>query len=211
MANTSRINGFRPVQYKNGSPYTGKARMYVHAAGDGTALHIGDLVIQGASSQDGLQAVTRATDGTAGGLVGAVVGIDWVHPGGTTLQGGGTYNLNLSQVYIPVSTLAYVWVADDPAIVFEAEFDSAGDMPDQTDVGLNYDFLVTAGNTTTGASGMTIDASSEVTTAATPLKLVGLARRPDNDITDAATYQRGLVTINMHVFGAGGDAGTAGV
>lgn len=207
MANTSRINGFRPVRYLSGAPWNGKARMYVHAAGDNTTLHVGDIVIQGASSTKGFQAVTRATDGTAGGIVGVVVGIDLVNPNVTSLQGT---SLDLGEKYVAASTERFVWVADDPGLIFEAEFELGGTEPTQSDVGLNYDFSTTAGNTTTGASGMTIDTTvAGATTAATPLKLVGLVRRPDNDIVDSTSYQKGLVTINMHVFNDG--TGHAGV
>ena len=210
MANTSRINGFRPVRYLGGAPWNGQANLYVHSADDATALHVGDLVIQGANSTKGYQAVTRATSGTAGALIGVVTGIEPPIGNHSTALAGTA--LDLGEVYIAASAERFVWVADDPKIIFEAEFDAAGDMPDHTDVGLNYDFLTTAGNTTTGASGMTIDSSSEVTTAATPLKLVGLVRRPDNDITDAddPLYQRGLVIINMHIFN-GNDEGAVGV
>lgn len=205
MANTSRINGFKPVRYFSGAPWNGQARMYVHAAGDNTVLHVGDIVIQGASSTKGYQAVTRATDGTAGGIVGVVVGIDLVHGRGTSLQGTA---LDLGQTYVLASTERFVWVVDDPMVIFEAEFELGGTEPTQADVGLLYDFSTTAGNTTTGASGMTIDTTAAgATTAATPLKLVGLALRPDNDIVDSTSYQRGLVTINMHVFNDGSVAG----
>ena len=210
-----RINGFKPVRYLNGAPWTGKARMYVHSASDATALHIGDFVIQEANSQDGFGSVTRSTSGSSTILVGAVVGIDWVHPGGASLQGT---NLPLESVYVPASTLAYVWVADDPNIIFEGEFDALGDQPNQTDVGLNYEFLLTAGNTTTGASGMTIDSSTEATTATLPLKLLGLARKAGIDIVDDATdanslYKRGWVMINTHAYGrvVAASAGVLGV
>lgn len=212
MANTDKVNGFRPVRYLNGAPWNGQARKYVIPAGDGTDTAVGDIVEAGGAGEDGYQSVVRMANGaTSTALVGVVVGIDPVDKGGTSLAGGGTNDINLSNLYRAGSTKAYVWVVDDPNVVFEAQFDDAGDQPDHTDVGLNYDVVLGTTDTATGASGMEIDSSSEVTTAATPLKLIGLVRRPDNDITDAddPNYQRGEVIFNLHVYKSG--AGTAGV
>lgn len=210
MANVDKVNGFRPVRYLSGAPWTGKARKYIIPASDAVATAVGDIVEAAAASADGLMAVTRMANGaTSTALVGVVVGIDPVDTGGTSLAGGGSNDLNLSNLYRAASTKAYVWVADDPNLIFEGQFDDVGDQPDQTDVGNNYDVVLGSTNTTTGASGMEADSSSEVTLAATPLKLVGLVNRPDNDITDAATYQRGEFILNLHIYKS--NAGTAGV
>lgn len=212
MANTSRITGFRPVSYLNGTPWNGQARTYVIPAGNGTATSIGDVVIPDTAATDGYPACARMTNGATEVPVGVVVGIYPISPVVTSLAGGGSNDVNLSNLYRSASTKTFVWVADDPNIIFEAEFDSAGDQPNHEDVGANYDIVLGSGtDTTTGASSMTIDASSEVTTAATPLRLVGLVQRPDNDITDAddPLYQRGLVIFNLHAFKS--DAGTAGL
>ena len=45
MANANRPSGFTPVQYLNGAPWNGQARLYSIAATYGTALYIGDPVI----------------------------------------------------------------------------------------------------------------------------------------------------------------------
>lgn len=42
MANTSRIRGFAPVKHVTGAAYTGQGNLYAVAAGDATALFIGD-------------------------------------------------------------------------------------------------------------------------------------------------------------------------
>ena len=54
---------------------------------------------------------------------------------------------------------------------------------------------------------MEIDTSSGVTTAGTPLKVIGLVERADNDVSSANA--RWLVMLNMHAYK--NDSGTAGI
>ena len=74
-------------------------------------------------------------------------------------------------------------------------------------IGENADVVIGSGSTTTGASGMEIDTSSGVTTAGTPLKVIGLVEREDNDVSSANA--RWLVMLNMHAYK--NDSGTAGI
>ena len=46
MANPDRPSGFTPVQYLNGAPWNGQARIYSIIAAYTTALYIGDPAIQ---------------------------------------------------------------------------------------------------------------------------------------------------------------------
>lgn len=207
MANEDRPNGFRPVAYLGGAPWNGKARKYVIPSGDSTAVFLGDLVkLSGTDAEDGFVAVTRAT--AAGAVIGAVVAVDPVRTDRTTLQGGGTFDLNLSQMYRPASTKMYVWVADEPDLVFEAQEDGIGGGLTAAQMGLNIDFVAGAGSTTTGTSGMVVDSSTANTTATLPLKLLGLAQRPGNAF-ETTGLAKVLVKINNHQLGA--HTGTAGV
>ena len=211
MANTSRINGFRPVRYLNGAPWNGQARMYVHGSGDNTALNVGDIVIQHTTGVNGIQAVTRATSATASNIVGVVLGIDIVSP--VTVSGTTTYslqgaNLDLSEKYVAASTERYVWVCDDPMVIFEAEFENTGTPPVAADVGLNYEINIGSASTTTGVSGMSCDLSSAgATTNTLPLKFIGFSRRPDNEA--GAASARGLFLLNTHVYNS--NTGAAGI
>ena len=79
MANTSKINGFRPVKHVTGAPYNGQANIYGVASGDSTALFVGDVVKLAADGNAaGIQYVTAHAAGTAGTgqpALGVVVGI----------------------------------------------------------------------------------------------------------------------------------------
>ena len=199
MANVNRVNGFRPVRYLNGAPYNGQFRKYVVAAADGTALFVGDLVkLSTTGDNEGYTTVVQAAAGDA--CIGVVVGFE-VDPTA----------LNTPQ-YRAASTRRIVYVADDPNLIFEAQEDGDTDPLETADIGLNVNFVVAAGSTVTGASGMQIDSTTHNTTATLPLRLLGLAQRPDNENVLSAggqAYTRWEVKINNHQLGS--STGVAGV
>lgn len=197
MANTLRVNGFKPVKYMNGAPYNGQCTMYYTDAATGGNIFVGDLVkLAGTADANGVRGVAAAAASDA--CVGVVVGIV---PSMT--------NLDTPQ-YRVASTARYVLVADDPAIIFEAQEDGDTDPLELVDAGLNVNFIVAAGSTTTGASGMQIDSNTEGTSATLPLKLIAPAQRPDNELVAAGQANtRWLVKINNHQLAA--STGTAGV
>lgn len=197
MANIAKVNGFRPSQYLSGAKWNGQVRTYYVPAADATALFAGDLVKAGGSADaNGVQSVTQAT--AAAAVIGVVVGVlpDFS-------------NLN-AVPYRLASTARYVLVADDPALLFEAQEDGVGSALDMVDVGLNVDFVVGAGSTTTGQSGMQIDSSTVAATATLPLKLIRPVQRVDNELVAAGQANtRWMVKINNHQLAA--HTGTAGV
>lgn len=199
MANTNKVNGFRPVRYLNGAPWNGQANKYVIPAGNGTATFIGDLVKADATGDDaGYQTVIQAAASNA--VLGVIVGME-VTPG----------SLDTPQ-YRAASTRRVVWVADDPNLIFEAQEDGDTDPLETTDIGLNINVVVGAGSTVTGASGMQIDSDTAATTATLPLRLMGLVQRPDNENVLSAggqAYTRWEVKINNHQLGS--STGVAGV
>ena len=65
MANANRPSGFTPVQYLNGSTWSGQARLYSIAAAYATALYIGDPVISSG---------TADVNGVPGVVLGAATG-----------------------------------------------------------------------------------------------------------------------------------------
>jgi hypothetical protein len=199
MANTNKLNGFRPVRYLNGAPYNGAFRKYVVPASDGTALFVGDLVKADTAGDlaTGLSGVTRATAGAA--VIGCVVGFE-VSPG--TLD---------TPIYRSASTRRVVYVADDPNILFEAQEDGDTTPIAVASIGLNASLISTSGgDTVTGASGMQIDSSTAAATATLELKLMEAVSRPDNEVISAGqAYTRWIVKLNNHQLGS--HTGTAGV
>ena len=197
MANTVRTyGGLKPLEYMNGTPWNGKVREYLIPAAEGTATFIGDAVMPY----------------TAGGTAGTVVN-------GRDCEGMPTCNQaaagdiflgvvvgflpnqdNLMQKHRVASTNRIALVVDDPNVLFEIEEINSGTALTSTEVGLNALVSVGAGNTTTGLSGMVLDNGSEVTTAASPLRIIGLVKRPDNNYGLGAKW---IVAINDHSFRTG--------
>lgn len=161
--------GLRPVRYKSGAPYNGAANTYFVPASDGTALFVGDpVIIAGGGDADGVSTVTRAAAGAR--ITGVVVGFQPLTTAGVTELG-----------YRAASTACYVLVADDPALVFEAEEDAVGGALAAADIGLNVDVVAAAGSTVTKRSGYLLDSSTKATDAA-QLRIVGFSQRVNNVI-----------------------------
>jgi hypothetical protein len=189
MANTDAAFGLKPIRYRDGAPYNGAFKRYYIGTGDSNNLFIGDVVALSGSgdSATGTPGIVRATAGggsSAGdGPVGVVVGFE---------------NLtsdNLSRTYRPASTAMFVHVADSPNLVFIAQEDSDSSTLDQDDIGLNANIVIGTGSTTTGVSAVEIDSNTAATTATLDLRILGLHRRPGNEIGDNAIWE---VMLNNH-------------
>jgi len=203
MANTSKINGFRPVKHLNGSPYCGQSNIYFTPSTDGTAIYVGDVVkLAGSADSVGTPTVTLAAAGDA--VVGIVVGIvnTKVDPVTGKLSSG-SISLDTPQ-YRVASTNTYLLVADSSDVIFEVE--SSNGTPAATEVGLNINHAIGTPSATTGTSGATIDFGTDATTAALTFKILGFVNRPDNEIGASAKMH---VKINNHQFNGG--TGTLGV
>ena len=192
MANVDRPNGFRPVGHLSGGAFTGRVRKY-YSVNDN--LFLGDLVEKEAtgtaSGSGGYPGVDRMDTGTADILVGCVVGWE-INPD------------SLNAMHHAASATLAVYINDDPMTIYEGQCDGTLAV---TDIGLNADVTLGAGSTTTGASGMEIAASGAATTQATPLKIMGLVEREDNDVsTDNANW---LVMLNLHAYK--NEGGTTGI
>lgn len=202
MANANRPSGFTPVSYLNGAPWNGQARTYSIAASYGTALYIGDPVISsGTADANGVPGI--AIGATTGALRGVIIGLG-------TSEGGATFNpSNLNLTYRPASDPAvwYARVVDDPNVIFEIQEESNGTQLAATEVGLNQ--ISKSGTGNGYVSGWMIPSATGATpntTATLQLRLLGLARKPDNAF---GAYAKWLVQINVHELGHG--TGAAGV
>lgn len=214
MANTSRINGFRPVKHITGAPYNGQANMYAVSSSNGTAVFVGDLVKLAADGNTaaGMQFVVPATAGVAGtgaAAVGVVVGIVPAKMDPVTgAMTNGSITLDTPQ-YLAATTAGYVLVADSPDLLFHVEATTGGSSYSfaVADVAQNCNVFAGAGSTTTGTSAHSADLGDKGTTATLPLKVWGVDRKIDNEVTGNAT--KILVQINNHQFKGG--TGTAGL
>lgn len=189
MANTDSAFGLKPVAYRSGKPYNGAANKYYIPATDATAVYVGGLVkLAGSADANGIPTVTGNV--SAGNVVvGVVVGVDPVE---------GVSSINLDRTYRPASTAMYVWVADDPEVVFECQEDGDTTPIAAASVGLNATLInLTSGSTSTGRSSMEIDSTTVATTATLDVQILRLAQKPDNAI---GAYAKWLVKLNNHQF-----------
>lgn len=185
MANANAPSGFNPVRYVTNQPYNGAVNIYSVAAGDGTALMIGDPVKLAGTSQVIGEAtypdIVRAATGDV--ILGAVVAVLPV--------------TNKSTVYREASTQRLIAVADDPDLLFEIQDLSTGTPLAAADIGLNVDFVVAAGSTFTGKSGVTLNNATEATTNTLDCKLIGFVNRADNEVGASGKW---LVRLNRHQY-----------
>ena len=191
MANANRPSGFTPVQYLNGAPWNGQARIYAIAAAYATALYIGDPVIT-AGSADANGVPTIALAAATGGVRGVIVGLG-------TAEGLMANPANLDITYRPGAAQSKVWyamVADDPNIVFEVQETANGTALTAAEIGLNTISILSAGNGY--VSGWMIASTTDATAAVTAtlqVKLLGLSRKLNNTF---GAYAKHLVQFNVH-------------
>ena len=191
MANANKPSGLSPVQYLNGSPWNGQARLYSVAASYGSVLAIGDPVdMSGTADVNGVPGIVLATAGNTNPILGAVVGIGRYE--------GGIFNpSNLDQIYHPTSdpNTWFAMVTDDPHIIYEVQDIGTGTPLAAADVGLNVDLV--AGTYNGFVSGWQLNNAAKAVTATYQMRLLGLARRQDNAI---GQYGKWLCKINLHRF-----------
>lgn len=205
MSSVSRINGFRPVK-TNVGPYTGQANVYFVPSSDSSVIMVGDAVklLGDARAATGVPTVTRITAGTDI-PVGIVVGI--LFSGMGDAQNIPPVNDLNTPIYRRASTDRYLLVANDPNLVYEVQYEgtSVAAATITANVGLNGNFLTTAGSTVSGSSGMQLATAGLAVTATLPLKIVGFPNRPDNIPGD--TYFSYYVKLNSSLLGSLGTTG----
>lgn len=100
---------------------------------------------------------------------------------------------------------AKILVADHPDQQIIIQSDSA-DIDAQTDLGLNYNFVATAGDTLYKVSRMELDGDSAATLATLPLRALAVVEGPDNALGASVKLR---CIINNHQLKGG--TGTIGV
>lgn len=185
MANADTPFGLKPVRHRSGAPYTGSGTVYSVAAGDGTAIMVGDLVTNAGTAQtiNGVvyQDVVRSATGDV--FQGVVIGV--------------LPDTQDSLKYRAASTQRLLLVEDNPDLLFEIQEVSGGTPLAAADIGLNANVVVAAGSTVTGLSGMELNNATEATTNTLDFKILGFVNRVDNEIGEHAKW---LVALNRHRF-----------
>lgn len=187
MANTDSLVGARPVRYLNGAPWNGKVTRYFVSTNNSVAIAPGSFVKSSGSGDTNGVAGVIAYSGTAGGnLRGVVTEIEYDAD-------------DLDKKVLAASTAGYVYVVDDPNVVFEIQEDDGGSALAASNIGSNADVLATAPDTTIGMSKHELDRST-VVTATAQLRLLGLAKRyQSNGVKNAyGDWAKWEVVINEH-------------
>lgn len=181
MANVDAPAGFRPVRMLDGSPYSANVRAFSTAAGDATAIFIGDPVILSGTSQtiDGVIYADVDQAATGDVIAGVVVGVKPVTRDSLT--------------YRAASTQRILYVETGQNVVYEIQEVSGGTALTANDMMLNANFVVGSGSTTTGMSGVELNNATEATTNTLDVQIVDFVNRADNEIGEHAKW---LVRIN---------------
>ena len=182
--------GLKPVNSLDGKPYAGQTRLIPVDVGYGTAIFNGDTVLL-----NGNGCLVKSTGTDSGGIVGVVVGGQYVNSNGQTVQGQ----------YIPAlastsSAYAYAYVVDDQQALFKVAVVTSGTTmgtASRADVGSNVPLVLNAGSTTTGDSAFGVTLTGAGTTATIPLRVIDVV--PET-ATSAGVYTELLVKINTHQY-----------
>ena len=211
MANAAAPSGLRPSHTVSGAPFNGQTRMYRIPSTDAVAYSIGDVVteVAGGDVKTGVSDVaifgTRGATATSGNARGVIVGLaSSAGSGGGQPLGGDPDNLGLMIIPATKSKDYYVYVCDDPTMIYEAQTNTIASSAFNKNTGL----AVGAAPTATSPNCKTIiDGASATTTAALPIKIVGAPERIDNDLTAPGT--NAWIWVMLNTSSAGG--ATAGV
>ena len=208
MANANRPNGLSPVSSLTGvSSWAQQGRLYCIPASDATSTYaIGDVVKSAAGSDaNGVPNVGKATGSDV--PLGIVVGVRQADPG-VSLVG---VTIDLANIFVPKTKARayYVYVIDEPTVMFEVQFDATAIV--SANLHLNCALTYTADQTTTlGPSSpfSSTVATAPAVTATLPIRLLGAIQRPDNAV---GSYVRVLAKFNTHEFGMSAGTGFTGV
>lgn len=200
MPNVSRINGFTVVGTTGGAN-PGKLNVYyVPAAAD--EILRGDVVKLGSTSDvNGIP--TADLCGATEVPVGIVVGIlpNRFDPAGNMTTGSMTLDLP-AVTQIAAAGAGYILVADDPHI--EMEIEASNGTPLAADVGLNASHANAARTSATVNSPAFLDMGTKAVTSTLNFQILGLVRRPDNEMGASARLR---VRFNRHQYNSVGTTG----
>ncbi len=191
MANVNAPFGLKPVRKNNSGVQNMGVNVYYVPSTYGTALYVGDPVVKTGTANTAafmemaigtLPEINKSTAGTGNVSTGVIVGF-------SVLQTDGTKQYN------PINTERLVYVCDDPNATFYIQDDGSATLVSTT-VGTNHNMtFATGGSTTTGQSGVQLDASSTAVTATLQLNVLRLAPLPGNAVGANAIWE---VKLNAH-------------
>ncbi len=193
MANPNTPYGIRPYAYMSGAPYNGAVRTYYVPVGNPTALYLGDPVniVAGSSDGNGVPVCEIASAGAAHQITGSFMGI-------SNSAGSAVITLLQSQTpYLAADQAAYIYVSDDPFLLYAVQEDSVGGfITSNLAAGANGNLVAGAGSTYSSQSGWQLQSSGVEHSGTDPtlqLRLIQALQEIDNAIGINAKW---LVKIN---------------
>ena len=179
MANVQTLFGFRPVRHADGAPWNGQTqRCYISVLYD-VALFMGDPILLTPTLAEKDASVMYPTINLAPVTSGAV------YRGVITSFEPLADNLTLQ--YNPAYTERWAQVCLSPDIVFQIRDDGSG-TPAPVFTGQNAITVAGSGNTITGISGYSLDASTPTNTQAHNVHIIGLSDISGNELGDYAVW-----------------------
>ena len=181
--------GLKPINLLGGQVYSGSTRNLPIQYGYATDIGYGDIL---ELARGTVVKSTITTSSASHQLIGVFLGCSYTNP--TTKQ-------KMFSQYWPSGTLAgdaVAVVADDPDLVFQIAVCSATTVLASSSVamiGQNYGLIQNAVNLNTGDSTIAALYSATTTTAALPLRVVGLV--PESAISQTATGSSSTTTITL--------------
>ena len=197
MANVIAPHGFTPI--RNNGMYSGQTNIYYIPSSDVLQYNIGDAVKTVAGGDtNGIPAVQKSTGANSEYQRGVIVGVLPVQAVGTPSLIG--VPLTLENINIPATKTRgyYVTVADDPNQLFEVQDDGTAALT-ATSCNKNATFSAVNPTSPLQISASVLNASTVATTAAFPLKMMGLSQRvaPVGG-NQFGTFAKWIVKINNH-------------
>jgi hypothetical protein len=203
---TNNPQGLRPIGHRNGNPWNQTANTYAIATDASNTYAIGDVVKSAAGTDvNGIPLCVKATSGDV--PLGIIVGFQTAPTGSTSLQGT---NLNLNQLWLAKNAgTQYVFVVDDPDIIFEAQMDSTAIT--LANLHKNSNLTITADQTSALSqsapySNTVLTGSTVNTTNSFVIRMMGLVQRVDNaptSTTVGGAYCKVKCCWNQHEFNGG--------
>jgi hypothetical protein len=193
MALPNRPSGLTPLRTLDGSPWNQQANLYCIPSTDGVAYGVGSIVSLAAGADaNGVPYVgTCAFNGTP---VGVIVGVDPVLQSGVSLVGAA---LSLETIAIPAAKARayYVYVVDDPSVIFSIQADNTTTLVASTCITANASPTIAAPAGASPFAATVLLSTSFAVTSTLMFNVIGMERLPGNDLT---AYTRFLVKFNVH-------------
>lgn len=201
MANVNAPFGLRPVRHLNGDTWNQQVGFYYVPSTNTDAFYIGDAVKLAAGGDviTGASEValfgTRNQASTSGAILGIVVG--FAKKAGNAAQGNpvGADPDNLNIVYVPATKTSdyYLYVVDDPTVIYEGQVDTIATTAFNKNAPL---FVANVPTAPTNVSQSYVQGSAADTTITFPLAIIGAPQRVNNELVSPGTYAKVYVKIN---------------